>query len=981
DGTTVRILPNTFLQIQKVSPIAWGTIKEIWDNAFNPGEVADFMKLSKQLREEMTTGDVDTDKLGNTLCLLGKSAESFYDKFDAQIEYYTDVGLKVPNWMENTRSTLGALKGTINKAGLIVDVLKACLDTVRLFYFEGYKQKIERYGISEYLATITEIRKRSNPHAYQCKDWPPVTHEDTLTLEKMVVYGQASSGMWGDYTTGNVPALQRPWWVRWDDTKTGNKEENFELHFRNSYDATGNGDVYFDRKAKLDAFLRAEPAGKSLINCVLKPIGKNICAVVEDVAGYFIPGEVKILLKAMDDQKSMADFTLKKGWVKYSAISRAKKRKPNTTWKFGSSTRNSRCILKVWRTKFETEVADDGTVTLYMDESMAGLCNYFEEDEKDKADYWPITWADGAIVIGPGHESEQLPIANRILNPFVVKLAPTSYHAVAQDSVMYTIGFSDPMDKDSVREDGTLSLVDGSSTEVYSGSIQQLIDDGILTEEWQGLTEEDERDMMLLLTHTSSLPEDVYTYSLDLRDCCDVAGRQMESDQQFDLEFSVVAPVGTAGGTVATPEGVEIEIPAGALDGDEQIEIKPASREGELPPSVIMIGGLIFEFSPSGLTFNSPATLAFPLPEDHPDDIHFFWYNSETEEWEDLGGTVIDDTAYVTITHFSKIGVGFSETDWVHFRPVAVADASPKKASIDETITLDGSGSWDHNSGDTLYYRWDYESDGTYDTSWSTSPTDTTSYSVTGVYAATLNVKDNSDDDVALDAVDVVTIYIEVNSQPTAICEADKYEYYEDETVHLDASESYDDDGDALEFRWDFESDGTFDTDWSSDPTAQTSYSEGGTTYTIRLQVRDEEEEYDDDWVIVYVTDDTAIRLDSFTATLTHGGCDIRWVTGSEIDTAGFNLWRSDSGEYMRVNPRMIEAKGSPAAGESYAYIDTGVTPGTACTYKLEEIETNGRSNFYGPATMKAPMKMLQPIIRHGNRREMDVRAKDSDVR
>jgi hypothetical protein len=47
------------------------------------------------------------------------------------------------------------------------------------------------------------------------------------------------------------------------------------------------------------------------------------------------------------------------------------------------------------------------------------------------------------------------------------------------------------------------------------------------------------------------------------------------------------------------------------------------------------------------------------------------------------------------------------------------------------------------------------------------------------------------------------------------------YVGYEGTPILLDASGSVDPNGDALQFRWDFDNDGTYDTDWSDDPTAQ----------------------------------------------------------------------------------------------------------------------------------------------------------------
>ena len=366
---------------------------------------------------------------------------------------------------------------------------------------------------------------------------------------------------------------------------------------------------------------------------------------------------------------------------------------------------------------------------------------------------------------------------------------------------------------------------------------------------------------------------------------------------------------------------------------------------------------VVCEFTPHGLEFDDPVKVTFPLPEGHEGYTYetILWYDSDIEEWVDLAGTVDGDTIYVWVDHFSKFAPAYSDTDGSHHRPVAVADATPKKVSIGETVTLDGSASYDDDAADTLYYRWDYECDGTWDTSWSTDPVSSTSYSTAGVIVVRLEVKDNVTDSAAYSDSDTCKVWVACNSTPTAEFEVvDKRDsYYREETITLDASPSFDEDGDSLEYRWDWQSDGEYDTGWSTDPMASTSYAVGGATYVIRLQVRDGEDARDTDWTSVYIEDQTAIRLDSFTATQTRRGVNVHWVTGCEIGTAGFNLWRSDGGEYVKVNTRLIGAKGGPSMGARYSYMDKSASSASRFRYKLEEIETDGHSNTFGPIEVR----------------------------
>jgi hypothetical protein len=62
----------------------------------------------------------------------------------------------------------------------------------------------------------------------------------------------------------------------------------------------------------------------------------------------------------------------------------------------------------------------------------------------------------------------------------------------------------------------------------------------------------------------------------------------------------------------------------------------------------------------------------------------------------------------------------------------------------------------------------------------------------------------------------------------------------EGSVVVFDGSGSSDPDGDVLRYRWDFDNDGTWDTDWSSDPTASYTWGDDWDG-TVRLEVKDGE--------------------------------------------------------------------------------------------------------------------------------------------
>jgi hypothetical protein len=101
--------------------------------------------------------------------------------------------------------------------------------------------------------------------------------------------------------------------------------------------------------------------------------------------------------------------------------------------------------------------------------------------------------------------------------------------------------------------------------------------------------------------------------------------------------------------------------------------------------------------------------------------------------------------------------------------------------------------------------------------------------------------------------------------------------------------------------------------------------------------------------------DPTLIKLSSFTASVGVGKIVLKWVTASEIDNAGFNLYRADAedGEYAKINPSLIPAEGSPTQGASYQFIDENVRNRKTYFYKLEDIDLDGKSTFHGPVSAK----------------------------
>lgn len=70
----------------------------------------------------------------------------------------------------------------------------------------------------------------------------------------------------------------------------------------------------------------------------------------------------------------------------------------------------------------------------------------------------------------------------------------------------------------------------------------------------------------------------------------------------------------------------------------------------------------------------------------------------------------------------------------------------------------------------------------------------------------------------------------------------------------------------------------------------------------------------------------------------------ILWSTESEVETAGFHVFRATSpdGPYEQVTTDLIPSAGDPFSGGSYRFTDREVKLGQTYYYQLEELELTG---------------------------------------
>ncbi len=86
------------------------------------------------------------------------------------------------------------------------------------------------------------------------------------------------------------------------------------------------------------------------------------------------------------------------------------------------------------------------------------------------------------------------------------------------------------------------------------------------------------------------------------------------------------------------------------------------------------------------------------------------------------------------------------------------------------------------------------------------------------------------------------------------------------------------------------------------------------------------------------------VELSYFNAIVSDAGVQIQWTTESELDNAGFNIYRSTTknGHFVRVNPKLIKGAGSTGEQNDYSWIDETAKPGVEYYYRIEDISFSG---------------------------------------
>lgn len=93
----------------------------------------------------------------------------------------------------------------------------------------------------------------------------------------------------------------------------------------------------------------------------------------------------------------------------------------------------------------------------------------------------------------------------------------------------------------------------------------------------------------------------------------------------------------------------------------------------------------------------------------------------------------------------------------------------------------------------------------------------------------------------------------------------------------------------------------------------------------------------------------------------------VEWNTETEMNTAGFNVYRGESpdGPFdVKVNAELIPPSPDPLSGGKYSLLDRSARPGVTYYYQLQEVEKTGEVSFHGPIQAKgSPFSWQQSLV------------------
>ena len=103
-----------------------------------------------------------------------------------------------------------------------------------------------------------------------------------------------------------------------------------------------------------------------------------------------------------------------------------------------------------------------------------------------------------------------------------------------------------------------------------------------------------------------------------------------------------------------------------------------------------------------------------------------------------------------------------------------------------------------------------------------------------------------------------------------------------------------------------------------------------------------------------------SITLSTFTAIYANGSSMLQWITQSESENLGWNIYRSETDfeNAFQINAHLIEGAGTTTEPTEYKYIDQyNIISGKTYNYWLESRDYSGNTETFGPISLTIPQQ------------------------
>ncbi len=104
------------------------------------------------------------------------------------------------------------------------------------------------------------------------------------------------------------------------------------------------------------------------------------------------------------------------------------------------------------------------------------------------------------------------------------------------------------------------------------------------------------------------------------------------------------------------------------------------------------------------------------------------------------------------------------------------------------------------------------------------------------------------------------------------------------------------------------------------------------------------------------------VELSAFSAAPQTGAIKLSWVTASEQNNLGFNIYRCKDGkDYKKINGELIRGAGTTSERQNYSFVDKRIQESGVFYYKLEQKDINGAAEWHGPISVRMDESLLVP--------------------